>query len=399
MERRISILTILLLAVVLAQFGGPAFGEPPASAAAVQRVMPLGDSLTDGYVIPGGYRTRLWNRAAGGGFSIDLVGSLSNGPTELPDHDHEGHPGWRIDELAASVNGWVATYQPQHILLLIGTNDILQNYDLPNAPARLGLLIDQISANAPQANIVVGSIPTINMGPYNDWAQQYNLMIPGVVSQRANQGRHVSYVDIYSVISISDLYSDGIHLVDSGNTKLADVWYSRLSVLLSAGPNATLTPVPGTPTATFTPTRTPTPVSATPTSTPSSGGGTCNTFSKQDGGPYTLVGAGGSVEIWWKDNNRVYAANPEQKIAAGPFSSTRTDCHLGPQGPSSPNDSVVGTCETWIVAANGTEIGMWYGSTVSVWWTNSQGTEMSSPEQVVGSSPFASTQKQCRARY
>jgi len=35
------------------------------------------------------------------------VGSLSNGPNSLGDKDHEGHSGWRIDEIASSINGWL----------------------------------------------------------------------------------------------------------------------------------------------------------------------------------------------------------------------------------------------------------------------------------------------------
>ena len=59
------------------------------------KVMPLGDSITDGITVPGAYRTGLWQRFAGGGYKVDFVGSLSGGPSNLGDHDHEGHSGWR----------------------------------------------------------------------------------------------------------------------------------------------------------------------------------------------------------------------------------------------------------------------------------------------------------------
>lgn len=56
------------------------------------RVMPLGDSITDGVDVPGGYRIKLWQLMVAGGYTVDFVGSRSNGPAELFDHDHEGHP-------------------------------------------------------------------------------------------------------------------------------------------------------------------------------------------------------------------------------------------------------------------------------------------------------------------
>jgi hypothetical protein len=39
------------------------------------RVMPLGDSITDGLVVPGGYRIGLWQRLVAGRFTVDFVGS------------------------------------------------------------------------------------------------------------------------------------------------------------------------------------------------------------------------------------------------------------------------------------------------------------------------------------
>ena len=56
-------------------------------------VMPLGDSLTDGYNIPGGYRIDLVSRLDADDLDVDFVGSLRNGPSSLRDRDHEGHSG------------------------------------------------------------------------------------------------------------------------------------------------------------------------------------------------------------------------------------------------------------------------------------------------------------------
>jgi len=86
------------------------------------------------------------------------VGSLSNGPNSLGDKDHEGHSGWRIDEIASSINGWLNAQQPDIIILMIGTNDMIVNFDVGNAPA--AQLIDQITNLLPNANLLA-SIPPI----------------------------------------------------------------------------------------------------------------------------------------------------------------------------------------------------------------------------------------------
>src|SRR5262245_45413474 len=63
------------------------------------RLMPLGDSITDGFNVSGGYRINLWQRLVASGRTVDLVGSAFNGPAELGDHDHEGHSGWLISQI------------------------------------------------------------------------------------------------------------------------------------------------------------------------------------------------------------------------------------------------------------------------------------------------------------
>src|ERR1044072_7331551 len=94
------------------------------------RVMPLGDSITEGTQVPGGYRIGLWQRLTGAGYRVDLVGTQFNGPPALGDHDHQGHPGWRIDQIDANITGWLRSTTPRTVLLHIGTNDILQNYNV-----------------------------------------------------------------------------------------------------------------------------------------------------------------------------------------------------------------------------------------------------------------------------
>jgi hypothetical protein len=161
------------------------------------KVMPLGDSITDGITVSGAYRTGLWQRFVGGGYKVDFVGSLSGGPANLGDHDHEGHSGWRIDQIDANIAGWLGTYQPHTVLLHIGTNDVLQNDDVANAPARLSGLIDHITAAVPTAEVFVAQIiPLANSGQ-NAQVRTYNAAIPeqGLRGQARAPGRHVRRAD------------------------------------------------------------------------------------------------------------------------------------------------------------------------------------------------------------
>jgi hypothetical protein len=161
------------------------------------------------------------------------------------DKHHEGHNGWRIDQLATALDPWLAAYRPRIVLLLIGTNDMAQNHDVGGAPARLGALIDQIRAGLPDADIVVSSIPRASDVALHQRIQAYNATIPGLVAAR---GSKVTFVDGYAAIQANHLDPDGLHLTSNGYARLADVWYPVVHALL-AGIETPPTPTP-TPTAT-----------------------------------------------------------------------------------------------------------------------------------------------------
>src|SRR4051812_22806419 len=182
--------------------------------------MPLGDSITDGYNVPGGYRNTLWQQFTSGGYRVDFVGSMFNGPSSLGDHDHEGHSGWTISQIDAQIVGWLRTSNPHTVLLHIGTNDM---YNESGAPARLGTLVDHITSTAPSAEVFVATI--IPRPATSAAVNAFNAAIPDLVRTRAAAGKHVHLVNMFPALTNSDL-ADGIHPNAAGYAKMANVWYS-----------------------------------------------------------------------------------------------------------------------------------------------------------------------------
>jgi len=212
-------------AVLLA--GAPAAAAPaihPAESNGGVRVMPLGDSITDGFNVPGGYRINLWQRLAAGGYTVDFVGSGFNGPDTLGDHDHEGHSGWRIDQIDANIVGWLQTYTPRTVLLHIGTNDINQNFDVAHAPDRLSALIDKIRATAANVELFVAQITPEADPVLESRVTAYNAALPDIVAQK---GPMTHLVDMHSAITTADL-ADGVHPNATGYDKMGERWYAAL---------------------------------------------------------------------------------------------------------------------------------------------------------------------------
>jgi lysophospholipase L1-like esterase len=208
-------------------------------------LMPLGDSITAGAGSSGGgYRVDLFLKAVTAHKSIRFVGSQSDGPDAVGGvpfpKQHEGHPVFTIDGpmgiLPLVVNA-IHTYKPNIVTLMIGTNDVNGYVDLPNAPKRLGNLIDTIVSVDPNMLLVVAKIVPTTDDEENTRIRAYNDAIPGVVQARAAAGKHVMVVDMYSAFVANAAYkatymNNFIHPNDAGYAVLGDVWYAAISSML-----------------------------------------------------------------------------------------------------------------------------------------------------------------------
>ncbi|MBY8876287.1 ricin-type beta-trefoil lectin domain protein [Streptomyces sp. PLK6-54] len=210
--------------------------QAPAAAAAAPttlRLMPLGDSITWGVGSSTGnsYRGDLWNELSSEGHALDFTGTQRNGT--LPDPDNEGHSGWRIDQIAGIADSVLATYRPNVITLEIGTNDLNQNYQIPTATDRLHSLLDQITADAPDATVLVGTV-IVSTSPTEETNRPaFDNALPGIVQSEQAGGRHVRLVDM-SALTAADL-SDQLHPNDTGYRKMADAFNAGVQAADAAG--------------------------------------------------------------------------------------------------------------------------------------------------------------------
>jgi lysophospholipase L1-like esterase len=198
------------------------------------RILPLGDSITAGVYSTdnAGYRSRLFHLMVQPAQKLTFVGTAADGPATVDGvpfpRQHEGHPGWVIDQVAALVDSVVPQARPQVVTVMLGTNDINLSRDLPNAPARMGALLDKLVAAAPTALVIVAEVLPTQSGNPN--VTKYNAGLRALVNQRISAGKHMVLVDMYSAFTSDPKYGttlmyDNLHPNDAGYALMATVWY------------------------------------------------------------------------------------------------------------------------------------------------------------------------------
>ncbi|WP_405059005.1 GDSL-type esterase/lipase family protein [Kribbella sp. NBC_01505] len=225
-----------VLAFGLSSAGDPVAGPVAASAAvplvraAPTKVMAIGDSITAGAdAAQGGYRTDLWQLLRADGRPVDFVGSMSSGSAALADKDNEGHGGWTIAMIQENVVGWLTTYQPDVVTLMIGTNDMHEDATSGAAPGRLSALLDTIAQTSPNTQTFVSSIPPINDELKDAHVNAFNATIPAMVATKSATGKKVTFVDTNPAFSNPFDMADALHPNYGSLSKAAGIWYGALT--------------------------------------------------------------------------------------------------------------------------------------------------------------------------
>lgn len=85
-----------------------------------------------------------------------MIGSLNTG--NMNDSDNEGHGGWRIDQVESTGVDNIVAYQPNLVLINVGTNDAAQNHDISGAGDRMIQLLDKVFSAVPNTTIILSTL-------------------------------------------------------------------------------------------------------------------------------------------------------------------------------------------------------------------------------------------------
>lgn len=299
--------------------------EPVSAASDPVKIIAMGDSITHGYINgDNGYRKYFcYDLQQNGITNFDMVGPNNNwmdsatydwnGTTITYDPAHAGYSGYAIQKIGSRqglqetifdttyVNGDVSgnmmeAYQPDVIMLQIGTNDVL-DAQLTGIGDRLEELVDKLIpyVSGDGQVLYLASIPNIDAIERYDWlgayewtygvsyksdpekfvatvqaaVDDYNTIVKNLVAKKQAEGAHIEFSDINSTIDISagDL-EDGVHPSEQGYAKMGQYWSNLLTETYFHG-TVTPTTTPATTATTTTTTETTTTTTGTTTATDS----------------------------------------------------------------------------------------------------------------------------------
>jgi acyl-CoA thioesterase I len=208
----------------------------PAPSSTTAKIMPLGDSITESAAGMPTYRYYLWHLAQSEGYRIDFVGSMRGaheGPPSSTDFDmdHEGHWGWRADEVLARLPEWAATASPDIVLLHIGHNDVCQGQTLDSTVNEVSAIIDALrTTNRKVAILLAQNIASL--WPCHELIPEFIARLPALAGAKSSGESPISLVDQHTGFDPATMTWDGQHPNERGESLIAERWFVTLRVLL-----------------------------------------------------------------------------------------------------------------------------------------------------------------------
>jgi acyl-CoA thioesterase I len=210
-----------------------------ATAAGAVRIMPLGDSITQGGRGSGSYRRPLWFLLQEAGYRADFVGSQSAmqgfgvHPTDF-DTDHEAHWGWRADEILARIEGWTANNRPDIVLLHIGSNDVGTGQDIGETVREIEGIVERLRRCNPEVTVLLAQVIPCAEPEVTDRFRRFNAALAKSAARLGTRESPVLIVDQFTGFNANTDTIDGIHPTEDGARKMAERWFAALRPLLDA---------------------------------------------------------------------------------------------------------------------------------------------------------------------
>jgi lysophospholipase L1-like esterase len=195
-----------------------------------KRILPLGDSITQGGDGFPSYRRALWLLLKSADYDVDFIGSLHDFSGDVDnnlhdfDLDHEGHWAWETNQLEEGLPEWISEYTPDIVLLHTGTNDVDRDQSHQSTIDEISHIIDILRAKNPKVIVLLAKIIPMR----GEDTAEFNVFVEDFANTKNTDQSPVVTVDQHSNYSPQEDSHDKWHPNSSGEQKMANKWFNAL---------------------------------------------------------------------------------------------------------------------------------------------------------------------------
>lgn len=209
---------------------------PPASAKKPTRIMPVGDSITEGGNEFTCYRILLLKKLTDAGYHVEYVGSRESA-SPMGKLRHEGYGGKNAEFIATAAGKSFEKYPADIVLLHCGHNHFAEEHPVPGIVAATERMIASFRAVNPRVAVLVAQVIPSGKLPKYSYIPELNQALAQLAKRLNTANQPVVLVNQAEGFDWkTDTVKDTVHPNAQGANKMASRWFAALTPFLEKQP-------------------------------------------------------------------------------------------------------------------------------------------------------------------
>ena len=200
----------------------------------IYRILPVGDSITEGGKTFSNYRYPLWEKLHAAGYLVEFVGSRSS-ESRVGPLVHEGHGGKNAEFLAGAVGEYFRTNTADVVLIHAGHNHTNTEAPVPGILAATEKMIRAARAANPKIIVLVAQVIPSGKLPKYEYIPELNNALAQFALRLDTAESPVKIVNQAEDFDWrTDTIDDHVHPNTRGAEKMAAKWFAALTNVIAA---------------------------------------------------------------------------------------------------------------------------------------------------------------------
>lgn len=196
------------------------------------RIMPVGDSITEGGSTFSVYRLPLWEKLTTAGYDFHYVGTKSS-PSRVGPLLHEGYGGRNAEYLAEVVPKNFAKTPADIVLIQAGHNHSIEEKPIPGIVSATESMINAFRRTNQKVIVLIAQPITSGKLPKYSYLPDLGKEITALAERLSTHDSPVIAVDQASGFDFkTDAIDDKVHPNAAGAEKMAQRWFEALTKVM-----------------------------------------------------------------------------------------------------------------------------------------------------------------------